>query len=67
MNCICEWPDGCDGTGTLYCDGCGGDTCVCDCGGEIYCDGCDECLLDEDESEDYEDDQPTLFANPRRD
>lgn len=41
--CICEWPDGCGGIGTLYCDGCGGDQCVCFCGGEFPCDGCDEC------------------------
>lgn len=45
--CMCEWPDGCVGTGTLYCDGCGGDQCLCRCGGELPCDGCDECQ-DED-------------------
>ena len=46
--CICEWPDGCGGTRTLYCDGCGGDQCVCRCGGEMPCVGCDECPGDDD-------------------
>ncbi len=41
--CICDWPDGCGGSGMLMCDGCGGDTCVCTCGGEMDCCGCEEC------------------------
>ena len=45
--CGCEWPDLCSGTGTLYCDGCGGDICVCICGGEMPCMGCTECEEDE--------------------
>jgi hypothetical protein len=51
MDCICEWPDSCGGTGALQCEGCGGDQCVCQCGGECECYGCDECPRD-----DYEDD-----------
>lgn len=31
--CVCEYPDGCGGTGALCCEGCGGDQCVCPCGG----------------------------------
>lgn len=53
--CLCEWPDGCNGTGTLYCDGCGGDICVCICGGWMECPGCeyclDEALVGDDEDE----------------
>lgn len=41
--CICDWEDGCGGTGTLYCTGCGGDQCVCRCGGEMPCFGCEDC------------------------
>lgn len=48
MGCMCEWPDGCGGLGTLICDGCGGDTCVCQCGGEMECPGCDECPNEDD-------------------
>lgn len=43
MACMCEWPDGCGGLGTLHCSGCGGDLCVCVCGGECPCDGCGDC------------------------
>lgn len=50
--CICEWPDGCGGTGALDCEGCGGDICVCKCGGYLPCGGCDECPGDDyEESE----------------
>lgn len=42
-DCMCEWPDECDGTGVLHCEGCGGDLCVCVCGGECDCDGCEVC------------------------
>ena len=41
--CICEWPDSCDDTGTLECLGCGGDLCVCRCGGTMACPGCEDC------------------------
>lgn len=41
--CMCDWSDGCGGTGVLYCDGCGGDICICRCGGEMPCDGCEDC------------------------
>lgn len=26
--CMCDWPEGCGGTGVLFCDGCGGDICA---------------------------------------
>lgn len=52
MACMCEWPDGCGGTGTLQCAGCGGDICVCVCGGEAPCGDCDEC---QDRDEFYDD------------
>lgn len=42
-DCRCDWPDVCDGTGMVVCQGCGGDFCVCACGGEWECPGCDEC------------------------
>lgn len=53
--CMCELPDGCGGTGHLYCDGCGGDQCVCICGGDLgECPGCDDCEgLDVDEDDPY--------------
>ena len=56
--CGCEWPDGCNGTGTLYCDGCGGDICVCICGGEMECPGCETCeAAREIEDEEVEDEE----------
>lgn len=42
-DCMCDWPEGCAGLGTLYCSGCGGDLCVCVCGGGLECDGCEDC------------------------
>ncbi len=52
-SCICDIPDGCGGTGALYCEGCGGDLCVCPCGGDLGpCPGCDEC---DGTGEDYDD------------
>ena len=59
MSCMCEWPDGCGGIGTLYCEGCGGDQCVCRCGGEIPCDGCEECegIFDADDDEYFDDEE----------
>jgi hypothetical protein len=53
MKCICDWPDTCGGVGILFCDGCGGDTCVCTCGGEMECD-CHECEDKYDFDEDME-------------
>ena len=43
--CMCDFGDDecCNGTGTLKCYGCGGDTCVCQCGGEMDCEGCGAC------------------------
>ena len=41
--CVCDWPDECDGSGILNCEGCGGDTCICVCDGERECAGCDAC------------------------
>jgi hypothetical protein len=55
--CMCEWPDGCCGTGTLYCDGCGGDICVCRCGGEMPCFGCEWCEGVDADNFDYEEDE----------
>lgn len=50
IKCICEWEDGCGGTGVIYCAGCGGDQCVCQCGGELPCGGCEECdFFDDDD------------------
>ncbi len=43
MNCCCDFPETCSGTGILMCDGCGGDICVCRCGGECECYGCEAC------------------------
>jgi hypothetical protein len=52
-NCICEWQDGCGGTGVLKCEGCGGDQCCCNCGGEVECPGCDDCEAGFCEDDDY--------------
>lgn len=57
--CMCEWPDGCGGGGTLRCRGCGGDLCVCICRGERDCDGCEDCDFgDHDEGYDAEEYDP---------
>ena len=48
VECVCDWPSTCEGTGMLQCEGCGGQDCVCDCGGEIECPGCDDCPRDDD-------------------
>lgn len=49
--CSCDFPTECDGSGTVQCSGCSGDTtCVCGpCGGngEAECEGCDECNADD--------------------
>lgn len=44
--CGCEFDDDCNGAGTIYCVGCGGDLCICMCGGERPCEGCDWCTGD---------------------
>lgn len=53
--CGCEFPDQCNGSGFLECDGCGGDICVCKCGGMTICPGCEYCedadFAEEDEDE----------------
>ncbi len=41
--CICIWSEDCGGTGSLQCEGCGGDQCVCECSGEMECPGCEMC------------------------
>ena len=50
--CICEWEEGCGGTGVIRCIGCGGDFCVCaECygAGEMECLGCEDCDWKEEE------------------
>ena len=49
IDCMCDFPPECDGSGMVECDGCGGDACVCICGGEIECCGCPECEDADDE------------------
>lgn len=61
--CICDYPEDCNGAGVLYCEGCGGDFCVCAaCGmqGEAECFGCDSC----DAMQDDWDDEPLFPAAP---
>ena len=55
-DCICEWPDGCDGNGVCYC--LRGNGCACGCGCESDCLGCIDCEWDGDDDHeyDYEDD-----------
>jgi hypothetical protein len=56
MACICDIPDGCGGTGNLYCEGCGGDLCVCPGGGDLGpCPGCDDCDGEAEDWDDYDD------------
>lgn len=43
-DCMCDFPQECDGSGMLICDGCGGDQCYCRCGGECPCPGCPNCM-----------------------
>lgn len=52
--CICEFPEMCDGSGRVFCLGCGGDQCVCrGCmgQGESDCDGCEMCDPRDDEGD----------------
>lgn len=48
-DCMCDFPDLCDGAGFFSCDGCGGDQCVCLCGGACECWGCDACRDNDDD------------------
>jgi hypothetical protein len=43
FRCCCRFGSECDGSGTIECDGCGGDHCVCACGGASACPGCPAC------------------------
>lgn len=56
--CMCDWGDGCAGTGTIHCRGCGGDLCVCRCGGEMECYGCEDC--DFGEADEYDPEQAEI-------
>jgi hypothetical protein len=47
-DCVCEFGLACNGTGTIFCDGCGGDLCICLCGGEMPCEGCLYCDREEE-------------------
>lgn len=73
VDCICDWPDSCEGVGTIFCEGCGGDQCVCACGGELSCTGCGQCPDDDpddyDGDEDFDPDSEAKFQreNPRDD
>lgn len=54
--CICEFPDSCDGSGVLHCDGCGGDQCFCAAcfgHGESECPGCGMCEHADDLDDDF--------------
>jgi hypothetical protein len=58
MTCICEFDDGCRGTGVRVCVGCGGDFCVCaECfgHGETDCWGCEDCDGPDTDDWTYED------------
>jgi hypothetical protein len=61
--CVCEFPDECDGTGTLQCEWAdAGDECECECGCRMPCPGCDECE-DEDTRiviDDYDGDERVM-------
>lgn len=52
MDCICDFPDTCSGSGFVSCGGCGGDLCICLCGGHSECYGCGMC----DDAGDYGED-----------
>ena len=56
--CMCDWPEECDGSGMLTCNGCGDDQCYCRCGGECECPGCAQCM--HDDWGDYPDDDDGL-------
>lgn len=59
--CMCDWRDGCGGTGTIECIGCGGDACICRCGGETPCHGCEDCDFGEDDGfDEYDPEQAEI-------